>query len=117
MTGSGPDIVEVAELPYANTDTGFAQRVLAVTVDSPVRSAAGIAPGSRFTMESPNITHARFERLGIPSRSRSATAPLRPRCANSWTRLRTSPRRARRFTEVIPESPTRPTPRSSNSRQ
>jgi ATP phosphoribosyltransferase len=40
--------------------------VLAVPDDSPVHSAADIAPGSRITTEFPNVTRAYFEKLGIP---------------------------------------------------
>ena len=39
--------------------------VVAVPQDSPIRSAADIAPGSRITTEFPNCTRAFFERLGI----------------------------------------------------
>ncbi len=66
VTESGADIVEVAELPYAKTGTGVVKMVLAVAEDSPVRSAADIAPGSRITTEFPNVTRAFFERLGVP---------------------------------------------------
>jgi len=66
VTESGADIVEVAELPYAKTGTGVVKMVLAVAEDSPVRSAAAIAPGSRITTEFPNVTRAFFERLGVP---------------------------------------------------
>lgn len=66
VTESGADVVEVAELPYAKTGTGVVKMVLAVAEDSPVRSAADIAPGSRITTEFPNVTRAFFEKLGIP---------------------------------------------------
>lgn len=60
------DIIEVAELPYAKTGTGVVNMVLAVPDDSPVRSAADIAPGSRITTEFPNVTREFFKGLGIP---------------------------------------------------
>ena len=66
VTESGADIVEVAELPYAKTGTGVVRMVLAVPDESPIRSAADIAPGSRITTEFPKVTGAFFERLGIP---------------------------------------------------
>jgi ATP phosphoribosyltransferase len=66
VTESGADVVEVAELPYAKTGTGVVKMVLAVPDDSPVHSAADIAPGSRITTEFPNVTRAYFEKLGIP---------------------------------------------------
>ncbi|MDO9107505.1 MAG: ATP phosphoribosyltransferase [Coriobacteriia bacterium] len=62
---SGADVVEVAELPYAKTGTGFVQMVLAVPDDSPVASARDIAPGSRITTEFPKATKAFFDDLGI----------------------------------------------------
>jgi ATP phosphoribosyltransferase len=66
VTESGADVVEVAELPYAKTGTGVVKMVLAVPDESPVHSAADIAPGSRITTEFPNVTRAYFEKLGIP---------------------------------------------------
>src|SRR5664279_3331668 len=45
VTESGADVVEVAELPYAKTGTGFVSMVLAVPQDSAVQSARDIAPG------------------------------------------------------------------------
>lgn len=62
---SGADVVEVADLPYAKTGTGFVQMVLAVPDDSPVTCAADIAPGSRITTEFPKATKAFFDDLGI----------------------------------------------------
>lgn len=62
---SGADVVEVAELPYAKTGTGFVQMVLAVPDDSPVTCARDIAPGSRITTEFPKATKAFFDELGI----------------------------------------------------
>ncbi len=62
---SGADVVEVAELPYAKTGTGFVQMVLAVPDDSPVESARDIAPGSRITTEFPKTTKTFFDELGI----------------------------------------------------
>ncbi|HEY5541450.1 MAG TPA: ATP phosphoribosyltransferase [Coriobacteriia bacterium] len=66
VTESGADVVEVADLPYAKTGTGFVSMVLAVPQDSPVQSARDIAPGSRITTEFPRVTKAYFEDLGIP---------------------------------------------------
>ena len=66
VTESGADVVEVAQLPYAKTGAGVVKMVLAVPDDSPVHSAADIAPGSRITTEFPNVTRAYFEKLGIP---------------------------------------------------
>jgi ATP phosphoribosyltransferase len=63
---TGADVIEVAELPYAKTGTGVVKMVLAVPEDSPVRSAADIAPGSRITTEFPNVTKRFFDGLGIP---------------------------------------------------
>ncbi len=62
---SGADVVEVAELPYAKTGTGFVKMVLAVPDESPVESARDIAPGSRITTEFPKATKAFFDDLGI----------------------------------------------------
>ncbi|MBU4555957.1 MAG: ATP phosphoribosyltransferase [Actinobacteria bacterium] len=62
---SGADVVEVAELPYAKTGTGFVEMVLAVPDDSPVTCARDIAPGSRITTEFPKATKAFFDNLGI----------------------------------------------------
>lgn len=62
---SGADVVEVAELPYAKTGTGFVEMVLAVPDDSPVTCARDIAPGSRITTEFPKATKAFFDDLGI----------------------------------------------------
>jgi len=62
---SGADVVEVADLPYAKTGTGFVKMVLAVPDDSPVTCARDIAPGSRITTEFPKATKAFFDELGI----------------------------------------------------
>ncbi|MHB9004204.1 MAG: ATP phosphoribosyltransferase [Coriobacteriia bacterium] len=62
---SGADVVEVAELPYAKTGTGFVRMVLAVPEDSPVSSARDIAAGSRITTEFPKVTKQFFQDLGI----------------------------------------------------
>ena len=62
---SGADVVEVAELPYAKTGTGFVRMVLAVPDDSPVESARDIKPGSRITTEFPKATKQFFDGLGI----------------------------------------------------
>lgn len=66
ITESGADIVEVADMPYAKTGTGFMKMVVAVPEDSSVARAADIKPGSRVTTEFPNITRKYFEELGIP---------------------------------------------------
>lgn len=66
VTESGADVVEVAELPYAKTGTGYVQMVVAVPADSPIASARDIPPGSRITTEFPNSTRRFFEELGIP---------------------------------------------------
>jgi ATP phosphoribosyltransferase len=66
VTESGADVVEVAELPYAKTGTGFVSMVLAVPQESTVATARDIAPGSRITTEFPRVTKAYFEELGIP---------------------------------------------------
>lgn len=66
VTESGADVVEVAELPYAKTGTGFVSMVLAVPQESPVQSARDITAGSRVTTEFPRVTKAYFEDLGIP---------------------------------------------------
>jgi ATP phosphoribosyltransferase len=63
---SGAQVVEVAELPYAKTGTGFVQMVVAVPADSAIESARDIAPGSRVTTEFPNTTRRFFDDLGIP---------------------------------------------------
>lgn len=62
---SGADVVEVAELPYAKTGTGFVRMVLAVPDESPVSSARDIAAGSRITTEFPRVTKQFFDDLGI----------------------------------------------------
>ncbi len=62
---SGADVVEVAELPYAKTGTGFVKMVLAVPQESPISSARDIPPGSRITTEFPKVTKAFFDELGI----------------------------------------------------
>ncbi|PKQ30458.1 MAG: ATP phosphoribosyltransferase [Actinobacteria bacterium HGW-Actinobacteria-10] len=62
---SGADVIEVAELPYAKTGTGFVRMVLAVPEDSAVSSARDIAPGSRITTEFPVVTKQFFDDLGI----------------------------------------------------
>jgi ATP phosphoribosyltransferase len=66
VTESGADVVEVAELPYAKTGTGFVSMVLAVPQESDIASAKDIAPGSRITTEFPRVTKEYFESLGIP---------------------------------------------------
>lgn len=66
VTETGADVVEIAELPYAKTGTGVVNMVLAVPQESPVTSAADIAPGSRISTEFPETTRRFFERLGIP---------------------------------------------------
>lgn len=66
VSESGADVVEVAELPYAKTGTGFVRMVLAVPQESPIESARDIAPGSNITTEFPRSTRAFFEELGIP---------------------------------------------------
>lgn len=66
ITESGADVVEVADMPYAKTGTGFMKMVIAVPEDSSVTEAADIHPGSRVTTEFPNITRKHFESLGIP---------------------------------------------------
>lgn len=66
VTECAADVIEVAELPYAKTGAGVVKMVLAVADESPVRSAADIAPGSRITTEFPRVTKAYFDRLGIP---------------------------------------------------
>jgi len=62
---SGADVVEVAELPYAKTGTGFVSMVVAVPDDSPIGSARDISPGSRITTEFPRVTKEFFDDLGI----------------------------------------------------
>lgn len=62
---SGADVVEVADLPYAKTGTGFVRMVLAVPDDSPIESARDIRPGSRITTEFPRVTKEFFDALGI----------------------------------------------------
>ena len=62
---SGADVVEVADMPYAKTGTGFMEMVIAVPEASDIRRAADIRPGSRVTTEFPNITRKYFEDLGI----------------------------------------------------
>ncbi|MRR11095.1 ATP phosphoribosyltransferase [bacterium] len=62
---SGADVVEVAELPYAKTGTGFVRMVLAVPDESPISSARDIQPGSRITTEFPKVTKEFFDGLGI----------------------------------------------------
>jgi len=62
---SEADVVEVAELPYAKTGTGFVQMVLAVPQDSPFECATDIPPGSRITTEFPKSTKEFFGTLGI----------------------------------------------------
>ncbi|MDH4140061.1 MAG: ATP phosphoribosyltransferase [Coriobacteriia bacterium] len=63
---SGADVVEVADLPYAKTGTGFVRMVLAVPEDSSIESARDIKPGSKITTEFPRVTKEFFEGLGIP---------------------------------------------------
>ena len=62
---SGADVVEVADLPYAKTGTGFVRMVLAVPDDSEISSARDIKPGSRITTEFPKVTKEFFDELGI----------------------------------------------------
>ncbi|MHB0914975.1 MAG: ATP phosphoribosyltransferase [Thermoleophilia bacterium] len=66
ITESGADVVEIADMPYAKTGTGFMEMVIAVPEDSAVERAADIRPGSRVTTEFPNITRKYFDGLGIP---------------------------------------------------
>jgi ATP phosphoribosyltransferase len=66
ITEAGAEVVEVADMPYAKTGTGFMKMVIAVPEDSSVQAAADIKPGSRVTTEFPNITKKYFEDLGIP---------------------------------------------------
>ncbi len=66
ITEAGADVVEVADMPYAKTGTGFMKMVIAVPEDSSIHKAADIQPGSRVTTEFPNITRKYFESLGIP---------------------------------------------------
>ena len=66
VTESGADVVEVAELPYAKTGTGFVKLVLAVPQESDIQNAGDIKPGSRITTEFPRVTEAFFKQLGIP---------------------------------------------------
>lgn len=114
VTESGADVVEVAELPYAKTGTGVVKMVLAVADDSPVRSAAQIAPGSRITTEFPNVTRAFFERLGIPvevSYSYGATEAKVPELMDALVDLTETGATLRqnglRIVDVILESTTR----------
>lgn len=114
VTESGADVVEVAELPYAKTGTGLVKMVLAVADDSPVLSAADIAPGSRITTEFPNVTRAFFERLGIPvnvSFSYGATEAKVPELMDALVDLTetgsTLRKNGLRIVEVILESTTR----------
>lgn len=114
ITESGADVVEVAELPYAKTGTGVVKMVLAVAEDSPVRSAAEIAPGSRVTTEFPNVTRAFFERLGIPvevSYSYGATEAKVPELMDALVDLTETGATLRqnglRIVDVILESTTR----------
>lgn len=114
VTESGADVVEVAELPYAKTGTGVVKMVLAVADDSPVRSAADIARGSRITTEFPNVTRAFFERLGIPvevSYSYGATEAKVPELMDALVDLTETGATLRqnglRIVDVILESTTR----------
>lgn len=114
VTESGADVVEVAELPYAKTGAGVVKMVLAVCDDSPVRSAADIAPGSRITTEFPNVTRAFFEKLGIPvevSFSYGATEAKVPELMDALVDLTETGSTLRhnglRIVEVILESTTR----------
>lgn len=114
VTESGADVVEVAELPYAKTGTGFVKMVLAVCDDSPVRSAAEIPPGSRITTEFPNVTRAFFERLGIPvevSFSYGATEAKVPELMDALVDLTetgsTLRKNGLRIVDVVLESTTR----------
>lgn len=62
---AGAEVVEVADMPYAKTGTGYMRMVIAVPEDSPVEDAADIAPGSRITTEFPNLTRAFFAERGV----------------------------------------------------
>lgn len=114
VTESGADVIEVAELPYAKTGTGVVKMVLAVADDSPVRSAAEIAPGSRITTEFPSVTRAFFDRLGIPvevSYSYGATEAKVPELMDALVDLTETGATLRqnglRIVDVILESTTR----------
>jgi ATP phosphoribosyltransferase len=64
---TGAIVVTLAELTYAKGGPGHPVRiVLAVPVDSPVRSASDLPPGSRISTEYPELTRRHFERLGLP---------------------------------------------------
>ncbi len=111
---TGADVVEVAELPYAKTGRGVVKMVLAVPEDSPVRSAADIAPGSRITTEFPNVTTRFFEKLGIPVEvffSYGATEAKVPELMDALVDLTetgsTIRRNGLRIVEVVLESTTR----------
>ena len=114
VTESGADVVEVAELPYAKTGAGVVKMVLAVPADSPVQSAADIAPGSRITTEFPKTTAAFFEKLGIPvevSFSYGATEAKVPELMDALVDLTETGSTIRqnglKIVEVILESTTR----------
>jgi ATP phosphoribosyltransferase len=88
--------------------------VLAVADDSPVRSAADIAPGSRITTEFPNTTRAFFEQLDIPvevSFSYGATEAKVPELMDALVDLTetgsTLRKNGLRIVDVILESTTR----------
>jgi ATP phosphoribosyltransferase len=114
VTESGADVIEVAELPYAKTGTGFVQMVVAVPDDSLMQSAADIAPGSRITTEFPRSTKAYFERLGIPVEvhfSYGATEAKVPEMMDALVDLTetgsTLRRNGLRIVDVVLESTTR----------
>jgi ATP phosphoribosyltransferase len=63
---TGASAVVLAELTYAKGGPGHPVRiVLAVPVDSPVRSASDLRPESRISTEYPELTRRHFERLGL----------------------------------------------------
>jgi ATP phosphoribosyltransferase len=114
VTESGADVVEVAELPYAKTGTGFVKMVLAVPDDSPIRAAKDIPAGSRISTEFPNVTRAFFERLGIPVEvhfSYGATEAKVPELMDALVDLTetgsTLRRNGLRIVDVVMESTTR----------
>ena len=114
VTESGADVVEIAEMPYAKTGTGFVKMVVAVPEDSPVRSANDIAPGSRITTEFPKTTKAYFDRLGIPVEvffSYGATEAKVPEMMDALVDLTetgsTIRRNGLRIVDVVLESTTR----------
>jgi ATP phosphoribosyltransferase len=63
---TGADVVTLTELPYAKGGPGHPVRLeLAVPIDSPVRRAEDLAPGSRISTEYPNLVRRYFDGLGI----------------------------------------------------